>query len=129
MGIDYAAPTGTPIVSIGDGVVVFKGWKRGFGNCIEIRHNSIYTTSYGHLAKFAKGIRKGIKVKQKDLIGYVGMTGLATGPHLDFRIQRYEEYINFLKLKFPPATFIKEDEISMFKKIKEDGLIQLAQIR
>jgi murein DD-endopeptidase MepM/ murein hydrolase activator NlpD len=88
-GVDYAAPTGTPVHTVGDGVVVKKGYqKNGGGNYIKIKHNGTYSTTYMHLKGFAKGIKVGKHVNQGDLIGYVGSTGLATGPHLDFRFYR-----------------------------------------
>jgi len=88
-GVDYAAPTGTPVKTVGDGVVIEKGYQRsGGGNYLKIRHNSAYTTTYMHLSRFAKGIRKGSNVKQGDVIGYVGSTGLSTGPHLDYRVYK-----------------------------------------
>jgi murein DD-endopeptidase MepM/ murein hydrolase activator NlpD len=87
-GIDYAASSGTPVHAVGDAVVVSAGWSNGYGNLVELRHKNGYTTRYGHMRAFAKGIRRGVRVKQGDVIGYVGMTGLATGPHLhyEFRI-------------------------------------------
>lgn len=103
-GVDYAAAEGTPVHSLGDGVVIGKGYQRnGAGNYLKIRHNSVYTTQYAHLSRFARGIRVGVHVKQGQLIGYVGHTGLATGPHLDFRVFKYGRAINPLALKSPPA--------------------------
>ncbi len=104
LGIDYAAPEGTPVHAIGDGIVVKKGYqKRGGGNYLMIKHNGTYSTEYMHLKGFAKGIKKGVKVKQGQLIGYVGQTGLATGPHLDFRVFRNGHAMNPNHLKAPPA--------------------------
>jgi murein DD-endopeptidase MepM/ murein hydrolase activator NlpD len=103
-GIDYAAPTGTPVHTVGDGVVVDKGYqKRGGGNYVKIKHNGTYSTSYMHLSGYAKGIVVGKKVKQGELIGYVGSTGLATGPHLDFRFYRNGRAIDPLKVESPPS--------------------------
>ncbi|MBC7189417.1 M23 family metallopeptidase, partial [Candidatus Aerophobetes bacterium] len=119
LGIDYAAPTGTPVCSIGDGVIVFAGWKGGFGKYVEIKHPNGYKTSYGHLSRIAKGIKRGKRVSQGQVIGYVGSTGLATGPHLDFRISKNGRYLNFLKLDFPRANPIKAAYIDDFKKIKD----------
>jgi murein DD-endopeptidase MepM/ murein hydrolase activator NlpD len=121
-GIDYAAPTGTPVSAIGDGIVTFVGWKGQYGKCITIKHNSTYTTSYGHLSRFAKGIKKGKHVTQGQVIGYVGSTGLATGPHLDFRITKNGQFVNFLKLKFPPHKSISEKNRPTFEKIKSELL-------
>ena len=103
-GVDYAAPTGTPVVTVGDGTVIEKGWdKKGGGNYIKIKHNSTYTTTYMHLNGFAKGIKKGDRVKQGQLIGYVGSTGMSTGPHLDFRLNKNGKYINPLTFESPSA--------------------------
>ena len=100
-GVDYAAPTGTEVHTIGDGVVVKKAYQaNGGGNYVTIKHNSVYTTTYMHLSKFAKGIQPGKRVKQGDVIGYVGSTGLATGPHLDFRVYKNGTPINPAKNEF-----------------------------
>ncbi|RLE11625.1 hypothetical protein DRJ04_07695 [Candidatus Aerophobetes bacterium] len=118
-GIDYAAPTGTPVSSIGEGVVIFAGWKGGFGRFVKIKHPNGYITSYGHLSRIAKGIRRGKKVAQGQVIGYVGATGLATGPHLDFRIAKNGRYLNFLRLKLPRAASVKSVYLEDFNKHKE----------
>lgn len=102
-GVDYAAPQGTPIDALGDGVITFLGWNGGYGNFIEIKHNRTYTTTYGHLSGFAKGLQKGSRVKQGQLIGYVGSTGLSTGPHLDFRVKENNTFIDPLSVKFKPT--------------------------
>lgn len=103
-GIDYAAPTGTPVYTVGDGKVIKKGFqKRGGGNYVKIKHNGTYSTTYMHLKGFAKGIVVGKQLKQGDLVGYVGSTGLATGPHLDFRFYRNGKAINPLKVESPPS--------------------------
>ena len=102
-GVDYAAPTGTPVMSIGDGTVISKGWSGGGGNTVKIRHNSVYTTSYMHLSRYAAGLKTGDRVRQGDVIGYVGSTGLATGPHLDFRVYKNGSPINPLKMESPSA--------------------------
>jgi murein DD-endopeptidase MepM/ murein hydrolase activator NlpD len=109
-GIDYAARTGTPVVSVADGIVTFAGWKGGYGKFIQIKHNSAYSTGYGHLSRYAKNIRKEIRVQQGQVIGYVGSTGVATGPHLDFNIKKSGKFINFLKLKrFSTGRLPKKD--------------------
>jgi murein DD-endopeptidase MepM/ murein hydrolase activator NlpD len=100
-GVDYAAPTGTPIVSIGDGRIVSAGWNGGLGRYVEIRHNHVYTSCYGHLSRYGKGITTGARVRQGQVVGYVGATGLATGPHLDFRVKRYGSYVNPLTIEYP----------------------------
>lgn len=99
LGTDFAAPVGTPVQTVADGTVKFVGWKGGFGNFVEIRHANNFTTMYGHLKSFGKGIKEGAKVKQGDTVGYVGSTGLSTGPHLDFRIKEKEKFLDFLKMK------------------------------
>lgn len=117
-GVDYAAPTGTPVVTVGDGTVIEKGWdKKGGGNYLKIRHNSTYTTTYMHLNGFAKGIQKGSKVKQGDLIGYVGSTGMSTGPHLDFRLNKNGTYINPLTFNPPSAEPVSEDNKVAFEDV------------
>lgn len=104
LGVDYAAATGTPVRSIGDGTVIKRAYQKGGGgNYLKIKHNSVYTTTYMHLNGFAKGITVGTRVSQGDVIGYVGSTGIATGPHLDFRIQRNGKYMNPLKVEAPPV--------------------------
>ena len=115
-GIDYAAPTGTPVVSVGDGRVVFKGWKKGYGRLVAIRHNNLCTTSYGHLSRYASKLKKGVKVKQGQVIGYVGASGLATGPHLDFRMKKNGRFVNPLKMRFPAAPPVPKSQMSDFKQ-------------
>jgi len=103
-GIDYAAPSGTPVYTVGDGVIIKKGYqKRGGGNYVKVKHNGTYSTTYMHLKGYAKGIKVGRHVKQGDLLGYVGSTGLATGPHLDFRFYRNGKAVNPLKVESPPS--------------------------
>lgn len=107
--VDYAAPTGTPVVALGDGTVISAGWAGGGGNTVKIRHNSVYTTSYMHLSKYGPGIKAGVQVKQGQVIGYVGMTGTATGPHLDFRVYMNGTAVNPLTLESPSAEPIKDE--------------------
>jgi len=107
LGVDYAAPQGTPVWAIGDGTVVYAGWKGGNGRFIEIRHFSGYSTTYGHLSSIARGVKTGAHVKQGQTIGYVGATGIATGPHLDFRMKKNGKPINPLSqpnVKMPPLS-------------------------
>lgn len=99
LGIDYAAPTGTPVQAVADGTVLFAGKKGGFGNLVEVKHSNGYLTMYGHLKSFGKGVKNGAKVKQGQTVGYVGSTGLSTGPHLDFRIKEKNKFVDFLKMK------------------------------
>ena len=114
-GVDYSAPTGTPIHTVGDGTVIAKGYTTSAGNYIKIKHNSVYTTGYNHLSKYPKGIKVGQRVKQGDIIGYVGKTGYATGPHLDFRMWQNNQPINPLKMKAPPVDPIKEENLNDYK--------------
>lgn len=107
-GVDYAAPMGTPVVAIGDGVVIDKGYKGGGGNTVKIRHNSTYTSAYLHLSKYGKGIERGVHVLQGQVIGYVGSTGASTGPHLDFRVWKNNKPINPLTMESPPVAPIPE---------------------
>lgn len=107
--VDYAAPVGTPVMTIGDGTVVSAGWTNGGGNTVKVRHNSVYTTSYMHLSRYGAGIKAGVRVRQGDVIGYVGSTGLSTGPHLDFRVWKNGSAVNPLKLDSPPSEPIKPE--------------------
>ena len=115
LAVDYAAPPGTPIRAVGDGRVVFRGWNRGYGKQITIKHGNGYTTYYGHLSRYARGIKKGKWVKQKQIIGYVGSTGLATGPHLDYRISRNGKFLDPLKMKSPPISSIRRQQLADFE--------------
>ncbi len=124
-GIDYAAPAGTPIHAIGDGEVVAKGYTKGAGYYIKIRHNSIYVTGYNHLSRYASGMREGVRVKQGQTIGYVGSTGYATGPHLDFRFWKNGDPVNPLKVEAPPVKPVKEDNQQAFTQIKQQCLQKL----
>lgn len=118
-GVDYAAPVGTPVHAIGDGKVIQMGKNGGAGNMIKIRHNSVYTTAYLHLSRYARGMYNGKYVKQGETIGYVGSTGLSTGPHLDFRFYRNGSPINPLRVKAPPVQPIKEENLETFNKVKD----------
>ena len=108
-GVDYSAPTGTPVVTVGDGVVTKTGYDRASGNIVRIRHNSTYSTAYLHLSRFGQGIKAGAYVKQGDVIGYVGSTGLSTGPHLDFRFYRNGHPVNPLTIEAPPVEPVSEE--------------------
>jgi murein DD-endopeptidase MepM/ murein hydrolase activator NlpD len=115
-GVDYMAPAGTPVHSVGDGVVTAVGYqKNGGGNYVKIKHNSVYSTTYMHLSKFGKEVRTGRYVKQGDVIGYVGSTGLATGPHLDFRFYRNGSPVNPMKVEAPPVEPIHEENLPAFE--------------
>ena len=123
-GTDFAAPTGTPIMASGDGVVTRAQWCGGGGNCVKIKHNSVYQTVYAHLSKFGRGIRKGVRVKQGQIIGYVGSTGLSTGPHLHYEVIENGKKINSQKLKLPSGKTLKGQQRNKFEvnKIKIDVL-------
>jgi murein DD-endopeptidase MepM/ murein hydrolase activator NlpD len=125
LGIDFAAPIGTPVCSLGPGKVVFKGWVSGFGETIRIRHPVGYVSYYGHLSRFAKGIKVGKKVEQGDVIGYVGTTGISTGPHLDFRVSCNGRFVNPLKLKSVNGPPLKGKVLKEFKHISADRLATL----
>ena len=115
-GIDFAAPKGTPIYAGGNGVVEVAGVNGGYGKYIRIRHNNEYKTAYAHLNSFKKGIRKGVRVNQGEIIGYVGSTGKSTGPHLHYEIIYQNKQINPLTLKLPSGKILKGDELNRFKK-------------
>jgi murein DD-endopeptidase MepM/ murein hydrolase activator NlpD len=116
-GVDYAAPKGTPVMSIGDGTVIEKGYNGGGGNTVKIRHNSVYTTAYLHLSGYAGDIKAGARVAQGQVIGYVGSTGTSTGPHLDFRVWQNGKPINPLTIESPPVEPVHESNRQAFDSI------------
>lgn len=120
LGIDYAAPAGTPVQAVADGTVKLAGYKGGFGNYVEIRHANGYMTTYGHLKGYGKGIKAGAKVKQGQTVGYVGSTGLSTGPHLDFRVKEKNKFVDFLKMKNRNSTVrdIPKEQRKEFEDLK-----------
>ncbi len=124
-GIDYAAPEGTPVSALGSGTVTFKGWRGGYGNFVEIRHNDTYKTTYGHLSRYASGLRRGSRVEQGEVIGYVGATGVATGPHLDFRFYKNGTPIDFLKTEFPHAESVPKSQMAAFLETRDGYLAAL----
>ena len=123
-GTDFAAPKGTPIMASGDGKVTKAGWCGGGGNCVKIKHNSVYQTVYAHMSKFGRGIKKGVRVKQGQIIGYVGSTGMSTGPHLHYEVIENGKKINSQKLKLPSGKILKGEDRKKFElsKIKIDVL-------
>ena len=128
-GVDYAAPTGTPVYAIGSGKVIDKGYQaNGGGNYVKIRHNSTYTTTYMHLSRFAKGLKVGDTVKQKEVIGYVGSTGISTGPHLDFRVHENGKPINPLTIKSQPKKPISEANKAAFGIVCDSLVTRLKNI-
>ena len=123
-GVDYAAPAGTPIKTTGDGIVAFAGYMGGYGNVVILRHGEKYSTLYGHMSRFAKGIANGKRVKQGQTIGYVGMTGLATGPHLHYEFRINDVHHNPLTVELPKALGIP-GEIMVDFKAKSNSLLSL----
>ena len=128
-GTDFAAPSGTPIMASGSGTITRARWCGGGGNCVKIKHNSTYETIYAHMKSFAKGIKEGRKVKQGQIIGYVGSTGLSTGPHLHYEVLINGKKVNSQKLKLPSGKTLKGDERKEFEldRIKID--LKLAELR
>jgi len=128
LGVDYAAPAGTPVSTVGDGAVIFAGYKGPNGNLVIVRHPNGYTTSYGHLSRIAKGIRRGAQVRQGDVIGKVGSTGLSTGPHLDFRLRRHGKFLNPLTENLPRGGAIPPSRKADFRVVREEFARSLAAI-
>ena len=123
-GTDFAAKEGTPVMASGDGKIIRARWCGGGGNCIKIKHNSTYSTVYAHLSKFASGIKEGVRVKQGRIIGYVGSTGMSTGPHLHYEVIENKKKINSQKLKLPSGRTLSGENRKLFEvaKIKIDVL-------
>jgi murein DD-endopeptidase MepM/ murein hydrolase activator NlpD len=119
-GVDYAAPLGTPVWAVGDGAVASCGWNSGFGKQVTLRHRNGYMTCYGHLSGYGSGIRAGKTVKQKQVIGYVGSTGLSTGPHLDYRLLKDGVYRNPLKETFPEGFPVSQGELERFRRRRDE---------
>jgi len=128
-GTDFAAPTGTPIMASGNGVIVMAQKYKGYGNYILLRHNSIFETAYGHMSKFGRGIRKRVSVKQGQIIGYVGSTGLSTGPHLHYEVIKNGKRVNSQRLKLPTGKILNNEARNKFEveRIKID--VRLAELR
>lgn len=124
-GVDYAAPIGTPVLSIGDGTVVKKGYSGGAGHLIKVKHNSTYTTVYMHLSKYGKDIAVGQRVTQGQVLGYVGSSGLSTGPHLDFRVYKNGGAINPLKLESPPVEPVYDTLMNKFAVVRDSIVAHL----
>ena len=125
LGVDYAAPKGTHVRAVADGVVIFKGWGGGGGNTLKIKHAGNLVTGYLHLSGYAKGIKQGSRVKQGDLIGYVGSTGTSTGPHLDYRIWKNGVNIDPLKVPQEPAEPIAKQNVEAFESIRDRIVAEL----
>jgi len=126
LAIDYAAAAGTPVVSIGRGTVKFAGWHEGYGNLVEVVHGNGYTTRYAHLSRFASGLGKGARVAQGHVIGFVGQSGHATGPHLHFEILKRERKINFLALRIPSQQRLNGEELERFAASRDEHLVLLS---
>ncbi len=120
LGVDLAAPVGTPVMAAADGVVIFAGRRGGFGRQVILKHSGGFKTYYGHLSRFAKGIRKGKRVRQKEIIGYVGASGLATGPHLDYRLQKNGVFKNPFAIEFQPRTRLTQAELARFDERRRE---------
>jgi len=118
LGTDYAAPTGTPIRSVGDGIVTEAKYSKYNGRYVKVRHNGVYTTQYLHMSKFASGIKSGIRVKQGQVIGYVGSTGLANGPHLCFRFWKNGQQVDALRVKLPPSEPVSDSLSVEYNQVK-----------
>jgi len=125
-GIDYAAPRGTPVDAAGSGKVTFAGWKRGYGRFIAIKHSNGYSTGYGHLSKIKRGIRRGARVEQGDVIGYVGSTGISTGPHLHYEVRKGRKLINPLHIKGSPDKAVAGADKADFILVKNDVVRMLS---
>jgi murein DD-endopeptidase MepM/ murein hydrolase activator NlpD len=119
LAIDYAAPAGTPVVAVGRGHVAFVGWRRGYGKVVDIRHSREYLSRYAHFSRFPKGLRKGSSVEAGDVVGYVGQTGHATGPHLHFEFLRDGHKINFLSLRIPKKERLTAEELKGFRRLRD----------
>jgi len=118
-GVDYAAKTGTPVMTTANGTITFCGWKGGYGKCLIVKHNDKYTTLYAHLSKYKKGISKGSYVTQGDVIGYVGSTGYSTGPHLHYEFMVNGKHVDPFKQTLPPSLPLKKENTEAFNKIKD----------
>mgnify|MGYP001591226731 CR=1 FL=1 len=128
-GIDYAAAHGTPAVTVGDGTVIQAGWNGPYGLSVKVRHNDTYTTVYGHFSSLAKGIRVGAKVRQGQIVGYVGSTGLSTGPHLHYEMHKFGAFINPFTEKVPSIEPVSEADIQDFQKIMSELSAELEKIQ
>ncbi|MGE0251702.1 MAG: M23 family metallopeptidase [Dongiaceae bacterium] len=129
-GIDFAANVGTPVIAAGDGVVVQKNWNGGYGHYVEIRHNPTYATAYAHLSRYAKTLKVGQRVRQGDVIGYVGTTGMSTGPHLHYEVHKNAAAVNPMGVKFPTGRQLAGKELQKFKTVRlhlENTVAQLQQ--
>ena len=118
-GVDFAAPRGTPVYAAGHGTVVYAGRKGGYGNYIKLRHNGTYETAYAHLKGFARGVSKGKRVEQGQVIGYVGTTGRSTGPHLHYEVMMSNNQVNPLRVRMPSGKTLKGKYLARFKAFRQ----------
>jgi murein DD-endopeptidase MepM/ murein hydrolase activator NlpD len=128
-GVDFAVPAGTPIMASGDGTIVSAGWTGGYGNMVVLRHNSTYSTAYGHMSRIAKGIKPGVRVRQGDVIGYVGMTGLATGPHLHYEVRVDNKQINPLGVRLTATQKLEGRDLANFRAQEATIAKRIAALR
>ncbi len=129
-GVDFAAPSGTDIYAAGDGTVVQVGRVNGYGNYVEVKHNEQYATAYAHLSRFARGLKEGDRVRQGEVIGYVGMTGNATGPHLHYEVHDHGSAVDPQSIKMPSVTRLAGADLKAFEAYRaavENRLIDLRQ--
>jgi murein DD-endopeptidase MepM/ murein hydrolase activator NlpD len=124
-GVDYAAPVGTPVWAVAKGQVIFSGWSGGFGRLVKIKHTNGVVSYYGHLSRYARGLRVGQSVDQKQLIGYVGMSGLATGPHLDFRLQKNGRFMDPLNVRMDMGEPVPARALPRFEQVRDMRLAEL----
>jgi murein DD-endopeptidase MepM/ murein hydrolase activator NlpD len=127
LAVDYAAPTGTPVWAAGDGEIVFRGWLGGLGRTVKVKHRNGYTTYYGHLSRYGEGIAVGKRVRQKQTVGYVGTSGTATGPHLDYRVEHRGRLVDPLKVSFESEAAISPEEYERFARTKRERLDRLQE--
>jgi murein DD-endopeptidase MepM/ murein hydrolase activator NlpD len=123
--VDYAAPNGTPIWAVAEGMVISCCWNGGYGKQVILQHPNGYKTYYGHLSRFGSGVRKGVRVRQQQIIGYVGSTGLSTGPHLDYRLSKGGHFRNPLKETFPKGFPMEKREMEKFQQRRDEMLVWL----
>ena len=128
LGLDFAAPMGTPIFAAGDGTITRIGRAGNYGKYIRIRHNGTYSTGYAHLSGYAKGMKRGKRVRQGQVIGYVGSTGMSTGPHLHYEVMQGNKRINPMKLKLPTGRKLKGAELAAFQQQVQKITILLAEV-
>jgi murein DD-endopeptidase MepM/ murein hydrolase activator NlpD len=129
LAIDYAAPAGTPVVAIGGGKIEYAGWRAGYGNVVDIRHSGNFTSRYAHFSRFAPHLRRGQNIDQGDVIGFVGQTGHATGPHLHFEFLRGGAKINFLELRMPKNQQLAVEDLPRFNRLREARLATLHGVK